>query len=661
MKFIEKIRMQMIILFLLQLISLVLIFLLGMTGAGFVATAFFVLDVIFVGWVIYVIEVNKDEQDIDITRILGNEAKEALEYGMVGIIVYSDNYEVTWVSNFLSQRKIKLVGKKVTAFLPEVSNLFNGEVDVVQGEYDGSIYEVERKEDGGHVLFVKDITDYATIEKRFVEDALVVGIIHLDNYMDISSFEDESKIAMINSNLRQPIVEWAERYDMMIRRLRSDRFMVVLNERIFQQVLDDKFEILSDTRRKAQELEVSITLSMAFARGSDNLKEMDDMANDLLELAQSRGGDQVAVKRYGSDVKYYGGNSEAVSKRSRVRVRVMAQAIKEAILGSSQVFISGHKEMDFDCMGANLALSRIVQAYGKKAFIVSESGGVESYLKAAMNEYGDVLEGRHHFISDEEACRIYKKNDLMVVVDYHNPQHCNAPLLLEKSDRSIVIDHHRRTENYIRKPLLVYIESGASSSCELISEFFPYLISDLDICEEEATIMYLGILVDTNRFKMRTGFRTFEAAAQLKKLGVDPIEAEDFLKEDFQDFEAKTNIFKFGEVYKDNMIIASVNSDRVLSRTLMSMSADSLLAIRNIEAAFIIARTADDEVGISARSKGHINVQRIMEEMHGGGHFSAAAMQQKDGDVMKLNAQLKQTIDNYLKEEEQKDESNIIK
>lgn len=661
MKFIEKIRMQMILLFLLQLIALILIFFLGMIGAGIIATIFFVLDVIFVGWIVFTVERNKEEQDIEISRILGNEAKSAFDFGEIGIIVYDDNYEVTWVSDFLMKRGIRLVGKKVTSFMIELANLFNGEVDVVSGEYNGNIYEIERKEEGGHVLFVKDVTDLSTLRTRYEEDASVIGIIHLDNYMDISSFEDESKIAMINSNLRQPIVEWAEKYDMMIRRLRSDRFVVILNERIFKQVLEDKFEILNDTRKKAQELEVSITLSMAFARGTDNMKEMDIMANDLLELAQSRGGDQVAVKRYGGDVKYYGGNSEAVSKRSRVRVRVMSQAIKEAILNSSQVFISGHKEMDFDCMGANIALSRIVQAYGKKAYIVSESGGIEEYLKEALEEYHDVLGERHNFISDEEACRLKKKNDLLIVVDYHNPQHSNAPMLLEKSDRVIVIDHHRRTENYVRKPLLVYIESGASSSCELITEFFPYLISDLDICEEEATIMYLGILVDTNRFKMRTGFRTFEAAAQLKKLGVDPIEAEDFLKEDFNDFEAKTNIFKYGEVYKDNMIIASVTSNQILSRTLMSMSADSLLAIKNIEAAFVIARTADDEVAISARSKGNINVQRIMEEMHGGGHFSAAAVQKKDQSVAEVKAELQSMIDAYMKEEEESDESNIAK
>lgn len=245
----------------------------------------------------------------------------------------------------------------------------------------------------------------------------------------------------------------------------------------------------------------------------------------------------------------------------------------------------------------------------------------------------------------------------MIVVDYHNPAHSNAPKLLEMMERIIVIDHHRRTENYITKPLLVYIESGASSSCELITEFMPYM-NDVKLNEIEATIMYLGILVDTNRFKMRTGFRTFEAAAQLKKLGVDAISAEDLLKENYDDFEQK-QVFLNIQVYGEDMVIACVDSEEILSRTIMSMSADALLAIKGMEASFVLARTSDEEVAISARSKGNINVQRIMEEMQGGGHFSAAAMQRKDITPAELCLELKEKIDMYRKEEEDKNESNL--
>lgn len=657
MKFIDQIKVQVGVVLLMEVIALAMVFYLGLVELAIAITIFLFINIVLVLWIVYTIEKNKEEQDIEIEKILGNDTIEALDFGKIGIVIYNDNFEVTWTNEYLINQDIHLIGKKVTSFMSEISGLFQGEVDIVQGERDGKIYEATRNENG-NVLFIKDITRLAKITKKYEEDSTVVGIAHLDNYMDISSFEDEAKMALINSTLRQPIIDWAMKYNILIRRLRSDRFILVLNEKTYASILENKFEILNETRKKAQELEVNITLSMAFARGSDDLNELDDMANDLIELAQSRGGDQVAEKRYGFDVKYYGGNSEAVSKRSRVRVRVMAQAIKEAIMDSNQIFISGHKEMDFDCMGANLALSRIAAACGKKVYIVSKSGGIEKYLQEALDTYGEALDLRHTFITDEEACKLKKKKDLMIVVDYHNPAHSNAPKLLEMMERIIVIDHHRRTENYITKPLLVYIESGASSSCELITEFMPYM-NDVKLNEIEATIMYLGILVDTNRFKMRTGFRTFEAAAQLKKLGVDAISAEDLLKENYDDFEAKASIFKYSEVYGEDMVIACVDSEEILSRTIMSMSADALLAIKGMEASFVLARTSDEEVAISARSKGNINVQRIMEEMQGGGHFSAAAMQRKDITPAELCLELKEKIDMYRKEEEDKNESNL--
>ncbi len=660
MKYIEQIKIQVIIILIMQVIALGLIAFLGWFDLVIALSIYFVINLILFVWIVYMIEKVKVTQDLDISRVLGHEAKEALSLGQIGIVIIDDNLEVTWQSSFLNERKLLLIGHKVTTLFEEVRLLFDNQLDSVTGERDGYIYEVTRKKSGS-IIYIRDISDYALIKNKYEQDSAVVGIVYMDNYNEISSYEDEAQMTAINMGLRQPIVEWATKYKMMIRRLRSDRFIVILNERIFQELLEDKFSILNETRKVAHELDVSISLSMAFARGSDDFNELDKMANDLLELAQSRGGDQVAVKRYGYDVKYYGGNSEAVSKRSRVRVRVMATAIKEAILESDRVFISGHKEMDFDCMGANLALSRVAQNLGKQTYIVSESGGLEQYLSNAMEFYKDNLNNRHNFITDEEAVRLKGKNDLLLVADYHNPLHSNAPLKLEQTQRVVVIDHHRRTENYIQRPLLVYIESGASSTCELLTECFEYFSTNIGIDEVEATFMYLGILVDTNRFKMRTGFRTFEAAAMLKKMGVNPIDAEDLLKENFNDFEAKITIFKYGELYRNSFMIACVENETCISRTLMSMSADALLAIKDVEASFVIAKTNTNSTSISARSKGVINVQRIMEELHGGGHFSAAATQSEEYSPIEFKNLLMNQIDLYISEEEEKDESNIIK
>lgn len=653
----ENFKIQIIIILAAEAVLNGLLYFFGFSSMGIVFTACLLFNAMLIVWVIVRYERDKKNRDIDISRVLGRDAKDALIFGKTGIIIYDEQYNVTWINDFLEEKGINLIGKRLSNWNPILNDLFTGDVDVVKIKDEDSVYEVTRKEDA-QVLYVKDITEFDTINSKYQEERLVLGLMHLDNYMDISQYEDEAKISLMNSTLRQPLVEWAKKYGMATRRLRSDRYLVILDEQIFAEILKDKFSILNLVRNNATANGVAVTLSMAFARGSSDLQMLDTMVNDLLELAQSRGGDQVAVKVYGGDVKYYGGNSEAQEKRSRVRVRVMAQAIKEAILDVKRVFIVGHKNMDFDCMGSCLCMSRICAANAKEVYIVSESGGIEPQLDNAMHVYAPVLNDRHHFITEEEAMNIASKDDLVIAVDFHNPNHCNAPQILNFVDKVIVIDHHRRSEAFIDNPLLVYVETSASSVSELVTEFIPYSSSRLDLSEAEATIMYLGILIDTNRFKQRTGSRTFEAAAALRKMGVDPIEAENLLKEDFIDFEAKTNIMKYGKLVFGNMIVAAVDNNEIISRTMMSQVADYLLNIKGIEASFVIAKTAENVVAVSARSRGVVNVQLIMEAMHGGGHFTAAALSRDDTSVAAINEELMATIKKST-EEENENESNL--
>lgn len=661
----ENFKVQIAIIVFAQIVALFVLYMADIPGVQLLPMAILlVLNILIIVWVVMRFQKDKIAKDLDISRILGHDAKDALVFGEVGIITYDEQYNATWINDFLEGRQINIVGKKLTSWIPEISELFSGAVDEIkakdgEGQY---IYEITRKENG-QVLYVRDITKLETITQRFKEDGVVAGLLQLDNYMEIQQYEDEGTMATINTQLRQPLIEWAGKYGMFIRRLRSDRFLVILNEAIFANVVRDKFNILNTIRKNAEEIDVSITLSMSFARGTDDFQLLDSMVNDLLELAQSRGGDQAAVKKYGESVKYYGGNSEAREKRSKVRVRVMSQAIKEAIMEAKRVFIIGHSTMDFDCMGSALCMSRLVTAYGKECYVVSLSGGIEYQLSEALEEFADKLEGRHRFISDADASKMIEDDDLLIAVDHHNPKQSGAPLTLNQANRIIVIDHHRRSEDFIGNPLLVYVESSASSVCELATEFLPYQNNKVDISEEEATLMYVGILVDTNRFKMRTGSRTFEAAAYLKNLGVDPILAENMLKENFDDFEAKTSIMKYAQKYAGNMIIAAVDNRKTVNRTLMSQAADSLLNIKGIEASFVIGNIEDGRVAVSARSKGVVNVQIIMEKMNGGGHFSAAALQRDKTTVKEVRDELQSMIDEYLKEQEEEvdDESNSVK
>lgn len=651
----ENFKIQIAIIVFAQAIALFVLSIVGIPGVQIVPLAILlVLNTLIIIWIVLRFQKDKEFRDIDISRILGHDAKDALVFGEVGIITYDEQYNVTWINDFLEERGVHVIGKKLTSWLPELSELFSGDVDEIKaGDEKGDfIYEVTRKENA-QVLYVRDVTKLEYITNRFYAEGVVAGLLQLDNYMEIQQYEDESTMATINTKLRQPLVEWAGTYGMFIRRLRSDRFLVIFNETMFSQVVKDKFNILNTIRKNAEEIDVSITLSMSFARGTNDYQLLDTMVNDLLELAQSRGGDQAAVKKYGESVKFYGGNSEAREKRSKVRVRVMSQAIKEAIMEANRVFIVGHTMIDFDCMGCALCMSRLADSYGKECYVVSQSSGMDGQLEEALKQFQDKLDKRHRFISDVDAVKMIEGDDLLIAVDHHNPKQSGAPLTLMKAKRIVVIDHHRRSEDFIGNPLLVYVESSASSVCELATEFLPYQNNKVDISEEEATLMYVGILVDTNRFKMRTGSRTFEAAAYLKNLGVDPMLAENMLKEDFHNFEAKTEIMKFADRYYNNIIISAVNNGEIINRTLMSQAADSMLNIKNMEASFVIGKIKEKQIAVSARSKGIVNVQLIMEKMQGGGHFTAAALQRNDSTVKEVEAELKEKIQEYINDQEE--------
>ena len=658
MEKLENFKLQLAILLTSELVILGLLLILGI-DIIFVIMMFLVIlfNVVLVSWTIIRYDREKKSNDEYISKVLEMDATDAFAFGQIGIIIYDENLVVKWHNEFLTERGLDIIGKKISTWHPEINELFVGDVDEVVIEHNGFWYEITQKEDST-TLFVKDISNYETVKTLYDRTRTVLGLIQLDNYTEVSLYEDETINSQMNVNLRQPVIDWAKSNGIAIRRLKSDRFYIILNEEIFSEIKKDKFSILNTIRTNSENMGLNITLSMAITHGIKTIAELDEELFELMELIQNRGGDQVAVRFNDEDVKFYGGNSEAAEKKSRVRVRVMAKAIYDALKETKNVFIVGHRNMDFDCMGSNLLLSRIAQGYDKNVYIVSESGGIEPQCLEAMKLFADEFESRHRFISDSDAAKMIKKDDLVIAADFHNPDHCNAPITLEKANKVILIDHHRRSDKCIDKPLFIYTETSASSVCELVSEFIPYLSHKVNISEKEATIAYLGILIDTNRFKARTGSRTFEACAALRAFGVDPNEAEDLIKEDIREFEEKSAIMRYEKVIFDNMMIAPVLQKEFITRTNMSKCADQMLQVKGIEASFVIGYTGENKVAISARSKGNINVQKIMEAMNGGGHFTAAALLRENTTVEAIEEELISTI-SKMKEEEENHESNI--
>lgn len=647
---IENHKVQMAILILCQGVTLALLYNLGMKKESLIVIGCFILfNVGLVIWTIYKYDQEKVKRDIRLQKIVGKECKEALDYGKVGIIIYNEDYIVNWYNDFLADRGFDFMDKKITTWHPQILQILIDEIDVGIIEYDGYIYRVEKQENS-QTLFVQDVTKEETLKETNHNQKTIVGFFQLDNYLEVSQYEDEAMVSDMSIALRKPVYEWGESYGFAVRRVRSDRFVAYLNEEIFEKVLADKFTILETIRKNAEELGVSVTLSMGFAKGDKTMLEKDRTAVKMLELAQSRGGDQVVVKHNNEDAKYYGGKKEAAEKNSKVRVGVMTGVIKSAIKEAKNVYIVGHSNMDYDCMASSLLISRICKSQNVKSYIVSETGGIEENCQNLLNENINILKERHNFISDDEAASKIKNNDLIIAVDFHNPTHCNAQKLLAKGNKVIVIDHHRKTERTIDNPLLIYTETSASSASEMIIEFIPFMNSRFELGKVEALFLYLGILVDSNKFKVRTGGRTFEACAILKENGLDINKAEEAIRDEYDDFEIKNEIAYLNKKITDNIVVSVLDNDKLYTRTDISKGADYLLTVKGMEASFVVAKTVEDTVAISARSKGEINVQKIMEEIGGGGHFTAAAYQTKEFGINELAEKLKTIILNHVSE-----------
>lgn len=646
----DRLKSKIAIILLFEIIILFIFFIFLFNYVYLLLFIYLLMNISFIYLIIQTYEKDQRDRIFSITRVLGKDAKDALEIGGVGIVTYDENYNVTWMSEIFDQRGISLIGSKITALSPEINKLFTGDSESLVIEVNDSIYEVIRKENV-QLLFFRDITEISQLESAYDDEQVVLGLIHIDNYEETTQYEEEQKIALIDSQIRQPVVDWAKKHGMFLRRIKADRFLVVLNERIYKNVMNNRFDILSYIRKAAADADVAITLSMAFSRKTSDFLQLEEMVNTALELAQSRGGDQVAIKSFNEDTKYFGGSSQAQEKRSKVRVRVIAQTIRDLIQQSKTVIIVGHKEMDFDCMGAAIGMSRIALSYDKEVYIVSKSGGIEIKLTGALSKYKELLNQRHRFISESEALEILNANTLVIMVDHNSAAHSNATSVIEKAKKVIVIDHHRRSTDFTFNPVLVYIESSASSVSELVAELFPYQVSNVDISMEEATIMFTGMLIDTNRFRNRTGSRTFEAASVLKNMGADSVEADNLLKDEFDEFELKTSMLKCSQQRPKGVVIAPYEEKTIVSRSIMSQVAEMLLSVKNVEASFVVARIDDHHVAVSARSKGKINVQIIMEKLSGGGHFSAAALQRENTTIEQMVVLLDKSIQEYFEQE----------
>ena len=590
-----------------------------------------------------------DEQSSGVRQMLGSTARQAYLTGELGMVIYDDDYVVTWMSELFALRGIDRVGHKLLTWIPEADDLIAGRQDTATVHMDNYIYEIRRSEDS-QIIFFRDVTEVSTYKEKYNDEHIVLGLANFDNYEESIQYADEADTTAIGAAVRTPLVEYCSANGVLAKRLNNqNKYLLVLNEKTFAKLAADHFSVLGKVRKAAQKMDVSITLSLAFARGTSDLFELDEMVSSLMDLAQTRGGDQVAVQKVGEEVKYFGGSSEAAEKRSRVRVRVMSHALRDLIQQSDNVIICGHKTADFDCIGSAICLARICAALHKQCCVIARTGGIEEKLEAAMKLNEETLKKEVNFVTEGEALNQLKENSLVIMTDHHNVRQSNGAKVLEAAKKVVVIDHHRRSTDMGVKPVLIYIEAGASSTCELLTEMIPYISTKTDISATDATFMLAGMIIDTQKWRVRTGSRTYDAASALRKYGADPQVAYDWLRDTFDEFALKSMAMASAQRCPNGVIIAPIK-DKTLTRSLMSQVADSLLGIQGVQASFVIAVSGSDTC-ISARSSGKINVQRIMESMGGGGHMTAAAVQRPKTSVDALKNELLEAVNTYFREE----------
>ncbi|MBM7552180.1 DHH family phosphoesterase [Thalassobacillus pellis] len=576
--------------------------------------------------------------------------EEALLEMPLGIVLFSENYKIEWANPYMNkftEAEETLVGNSLEQLSEQlVTSIKEGKKEAWM-TIDDYEFQIMIKKDE-RLLYLFDRTKQTEIQNLYQNEQTVLAIIFLDNYEEITQGMDDTAKSHINSQVTSILNKWSNEYGIYLKRTSQERFLAVMNQEILYQLEKSKFEILDEVRELISDHNVPLTLSLGTGVGPVSLPELGELAQSSLDLALGRGGDQVAIKDDTGKVRFYGGKTNPMEKRTRVRARVISHAMKELVKESDRVLIMGHKSPDMDAVGASIGILKIAQANDKQGFIVLDEDEIDTGVDKMIEEVKEDEELWSNFISPEDALEMVNNETLLVVVDTHKPSMVVEEKLLERTEHVVVIDHHRRAEEFIADPTLVYMEPYASSTAELVTELLEYQPKKLKLTMLEATALLSGIIVDTKSFTLRTGSRTFDAASYLRSKGADTVLVQKFLKEDLDVYVRRSHLIEKAEVYRDGVAISAGAEGETYGPVLIAQAADTLLTMSGIVASFVISERKDGRIGISARSLGDVNVQVIMERMNGGGHLTNAATQLEDTTISDAKALLEDIIDEYF-------------
>ena len=621
----------------------------GYTGSGKVLMIICIISVLLL---IFEAIVFKNFTKKNVTRLaaaISRKEKNSLMNFPAPAVIIDSKATILWYNKRFA-RDILSTEEAYGWKIGEVGNIDLQKVFTPQGDlvclskrfYEAKAVHNDVAQDPLSLIYFNDISDYIELKYETKQSHKSIIIINVDNLDDVMANIRESEKAHIIVEIEKLIENFVEGTTAVSKKTSSDRFYIFMEERHLAPIIENRFKILEEARKISVDSRNNITLSIGVGRGADNLINSEKLARQALELCQGRGGDQAAVSEDG-EFKFFGGVSNSSDKNNKVKVRMVAKAMLERITAFENVLIMGHRYADLDAVGAATGLCCAIKPLVKEAYVVVDP---DNNLSKSLIEYITENDITNYYITPQQGLEKLDYNTLLIVVDTHNPKLVESTEILQRAREVIVIDHHRRMVNAIEPTVMTYLESGASSASELVTDLVEYFGDKSKLSVHAAEALLSGIMLDTKNFVMRTGAGTFEAAAYLKRMGADSIAVKKLFANSIETYHQKSAIINSAEIYH-KCAIASTTEQFSNIRIASSQAADDMLGISNVAASFVMYES-NSIVNISARSMGAVNVQVIMEALGGGGHHTMAACQLKT-DIASAEQALKNAIDDYIR------------
>ena len=606
------------------------------------------------------------EQLQDLTLTVDSAAKSSLINSPFPLVILETNGNIVWKSskfvtefadidmdNYIDDLIIdikdeieKSDNKKRKSVIRQIQ--IGKKTYTVQGEFAKSKkYERKKSPEYMMILYFIDETEKVKLKQENEDKKICVGIIMIDNYEEVTQRVDAEQKTQLMAKVESTIYDWVNETNGILVKADRDTYVYVFEQKNLEKIKEEKFAILDSIKNLVRKDKIQLTLSIAISNEGDTERDVYKSASAAMDVILGRGGDQAVIRQNGKYL-FFGGKVEEVEKRTKVKARIVAHALEELIKENDKIMIMGHTNPDIDAIGSALGIYRIAKTLEKEAKIVAnvETPSIKDLYESIKYQYQEV------FISSETALAQVDSGTLIIVVDTHKKTYVESPELLTKTNKIVIIDHHRRSADFIDNSILTFQEVYASSAAELVTEIIQYTQNEVELSEVEAEALYAGIMMDTKNFTFKTGVRTFEAAAYLRRCGVDIIKVKKWFQSDLESYNTISEIVRKAEIVRDSIGISIYDVQEKETSLICAKAADELLTIGNITASFVLGLMEDGKVCISGRSIGDVNVQMILEKLGGGGHITLAGAQLENVTIDEAKQELISKINEYFEEKE---------